>query len=324
MTPTLPLSPEHRILLSGGCSTNQITIVSTPRKVASFTWAVGSNPLEPTGAHDLRARWDNACVSDRAVTPASVRVLGAVCGVTPDGSIIDVPSPSQRRLLGLLAVHAPRQLRAEWSPTCLASRPERSGRQCRAFAQRLGQPRCAGRAPDTRWRARSMPCSSVQRWGMPTRKPTSWVHWNRRSRCGLDPFSRSSRLRSGRGLILEGRVGNGDCFRLDLPPGHDALLAGAGAAPPPGRPRRGGPVLALRVVRTLPRPGIPALGRPDRRLGHHPAAYHPASLNRPLSCAGDAQMTRAVPQDCLEAVREEVADGGREEGHDKPSHRPRG
>ena len=47
-------------------------------------------------------------------TPASVRVLGAVCGVTAEGSIIDVPSASQRRLLGLLAVHAPRQLRAEW------------------------------------------------------------------------------------------------------------------------------------------------------------------------------------------------------------------
>ena len=47
-------------------------------------------------------------------TPASVRVLGAVCGVTPDGSIIDIPSASQRRLLGLLAVHAPKQMRAEW------------------------------------------------------------------------------------------------------------------------------------------------------------------------------------------------------------------
>jgi DNA-binding SARP family transcriptional activator/tetratricopeptide (TPR) repeat protein len=34
--------------------------------------------------------------------------------VAPDGSIVDVPSASQRRLLGLLAVHAPRQLRAEW------------------------------------------------------------------------------------------------------------------------------------------------------------------------------------------------------------------
>jgi DNA-binding SARP family transcriptional activator len=53
-------------------------------------------------------------VSNRDATPASVHVLGAVCGVTPDGSIVDVPSASQRRLLGLLAVHAPRQLRAEW------------------------------------------------------------------------------------------------------------------------------------------------------------------------------------------------------------------
>ena len=34
--------------------------------------------------------------------------------MAPDGSIIEVPSVSQRRLLGLPAVHAPRQLRAEW------------------------------------------------------------------------------------------------------------------------------------------------------------------------------------------------------------------
>ena len=39
---------------------------------------------------------------------------GAVYGVTPEGVDIDVPSASQRRLLGLLAVHAPRQLRVEW------------------------------------------------------------------------------------------------------------------------------------------------------------------------------------------------------------------
>ena len=44
----------------------------------------------------------------------SIRVLGAVYGVTPEGVNIDVPSVSQRRLLGLLAIHAPRQLRAEW------------------------------------------------------------------------------------------------------------------------------------------------------------------------------------------------------------------
>jgi len=53
-------------------------------------------------------------VSHRNAPPAAVRVLGPVCGVAPDGSIIDVPSASQRRLLGLLAVHAPRPLRAEW------------------------------------------------------------------------------------------------------------------------------------------------------------------------------------------------------------------
>ena len=67
-----------------------------------------------SGSASFLARWDNASVSSRDTAPASVRVLGAVCGVAPDGSIVDVPSASQRRLLGLLAVHAPRQLRAEW------------------------------------------------------------------------------------------------------------------------------------------------------------------------------------------------------------------
>ena len=57
---------------------------------------------------------DNASVTPRDVAPAAVRVLGGVCGVAPDGSLVDVPSASQRRLLGLLAVHAPRPLRAEW------------------------------------------------------------------------------------------------------------------------------------------------------------------------------------------------------------------
>ena len=44
---------------------------------------------------------------------AGVRVLGDVCAVATDGSVIDLPSPSQRRLLGLLALHAPRRLRSE-------------------------------------------------------------------------------------------------------------------------------------------------------------------------------------------------------------------
>ena len=42
---------------------------------------------------------------------------------------------------------------------------------------------------------------------------------------------------------LEGGAGNGHGVRLDLPPGHDALRPGAGAAPPAGRAStmRGGP-----------------------------------------------------------------------------------
>lgn len=44
---------------------------------------------------------------------AGVRVLGTVCAVAADGSVIDLPSSSQRRLLALLALHAPRRLRSE-------------------------------------------------------------------------------------------------------------------------------------------------------------------------------------------------------------------
>ena len=53
-------------------------------------------------------------MSHQHAVSASVHVLGAVHGVAPDGSTVEVPSASQRRLLGLLAVHAPRQLRTEW------------------------------------------------------------------------------------------------------------------------------------------------------------------------------------------------------------------
>ena len=63
----------------------------------------------------------NGCVSDPRRQPiASVRVLGAVRAVTTDGSFIDLPSASQRRLLAILAVHAPRRLRSEWLADVLA------------------------------------------------------------------------------------------------------------------------------------------------------------------------------------------------------------
>jgi hypothetical protein len=59
-------------------------------------------------------------------TLASVHVLGAVYGVTSEGMNVDVPSASQRRLLGLLAIHAPRQLRAEWLAEVLGVTASRS------------------------------------------------------------------------------------------------------------------------------------------------------------------------------------------------------
>ena len=44
----------------------------------------------------------------------SVRLLGGVHAVAVDGSAIDLPSASQRRLLAILALHSPRRLRSEW------------------------------------------------------------------------------------------------------------------------------------------------------------------------------------------------------------------
>ncbi|HEX4778309.1 MAG TPA: BTAD domain-containing putative transcriptional regulator, partial [Acidimicrobiia bacterium] len=54
---------------------------------------------------------------------ACVRVLGGVSAVRSDGSVVDVPSASQRRLLALLALHAPRRLRAEWLADVLMVSP---------------------------------------------------------------------------------------------------------------------------------------------------------------------------------------------------------
>lgn len=44
---------------------------------------------------------------------ASARILGGVGAVAHDGSLIDVPSSTQRRLLGILALEAPRSVRPE-------------------------------------------------------------------------------------------------------------------------------------------------------------------------------------------------------------------
>ena len=93
-----------------------------------------------------RARWEHASVTSRDAAAASVHVLGAACAVTPEGSTIDVPSASHRRLLGLLAVHAPRQLRAQWLADVLDVTPGALRRRFRAFARPSGRPRCARRA----------------------------------------------------------------------------------------------------------------------------------------------------------------------------------
>ncbi|MCU1464217.1 MAG: ATPase [Actinomycetia bacterium] len=53
----------------------------------------------------------------------SVRLLGGVHAVAVDGSAIDLPSASQRRLLAILALHSPRRLRTEWLADILGIAP---------------------------------------------------------------------------------------------------------------------------------------------------------------------------------------------------------
>lgn len=57
------------------------------------------------------------------VSVAEVRVLGVIGTVAADGAVRVLPSASQRRLLGLLAIHAPRPLRGEWLADALDLSP---------------------------------------------------------------------------------------------------------------------------------------------------------------------------------------------------------
>ncbi len=50
-------------------------------------------------------------------------VLGNVRAVGPGGGIVEVPSASQRRLLGLLALHTQQRLRTEWLADVLEMSP---------------------------------------------------------------------------------------------------------------------------------------------------------------------------------------------------------
>lgn len=52
-----------------------------------------------------------------------MRVLGGVDAVAVDGSVIGVPSATQRRLLGVLAIQAPRRIRGEWLADLLGISP---------------------------------------------------------------------------------------------------------------------------------------------------------------------------------------------------------
>jgi DNA-binding SARP family transcriptional activator len=67
--------------------------------------------------------WNNALVVGSVPLIKSVRLLGGVHAVAVDGSAIDLPSASQRRLLAILALHSPRRLRSEWLADVLGISP---------------------------------------------------------------------------------------------------------------------------------------------------------------------------------------------------------
>jgi DNA-binding SARP family transcriptional activator len=73
----------------------------------------------PVGPADATMR----PVADPEPAIASVRVLGGVHAVAADGSLIDLPSVSQRRLLAILALYSPRRLRSEWLADVLEISP---------------------------------------------------------------------------------------------------------------------------------------------------------------------------------------------------------
>src|SRR3977135_2269874 len=69
-----------------------------------------------TGCERDELAWGNALGVRSEPVIKSVRLLGGVHAVAVDGSAIDLPSASQRRLLAILALHSPRRLRSEWLP----------------------------------------------------------------------------------------------------------------------------------------------------------------------------------------------------------------
>ncbi len=80
-------------------------------------------PRRPTTRRPPAAECDNAPVSEAQPTVVGVCVLGGVHAVATDGSLIDLPSVSQRRLVAILALCSPRRLRAEWLADAMGISP---------------------------------------------------------------------------------------------------------------------------------------------------------------------------------------------------------
>ena len=110
----------------------------------------------------------------------AVGLLGTVRAFARDGSAIELPSASQRRLLAILALHTPRRLRREWLADELGDLARRAAhRRCRGCARRSA-PMCSQTAaPATRsWRTSTRRGSPGRRRG---RRPPTIVsaRWSR-------------------------------------------------------------------------------------------------------------------------------------------------
>jgi len=85
-------------------------VAGSPTTSASRTAGITSGALPVQRAQRLVIR-HTLRVARGELT---VRVLGPVQLIGVDGEVVDLPSPSQRRLLAALALHASRPVRAEW------------------------------------------------------------------------------------------------------------------------------------------------------------------------------------------------------------------
>ena len=96
--------------------------------------------------------------------PSVVRVLGPIQVLGATGGAIELASASQRRLLAVLAVHAPHAVRAERLAAVLDLSPSGLRTSVTRLRRALGADALVSTAVATSWRHRSTPNASNRRW----------------------------------------------------------------------------------------------------------------------------------------------------------------